>query len=88
MTTPTQFRQQHEQVQLVPPNNTSDELVIEVEVKDVYGKPTYYPICFKSTIFSHIAGTTTLTPTTLKLIKDLGYSIKCTYKMPEEILRL
>lgn len=64
------------------------DLTLTVEVRDVYGKPTYYPACEKSWLISHIAGTTTLTPTTLKLVKDLGYSIKFTYQVPEEVMKL
>ena len=48
---------------------------ITVEVKNVYGVTTYYPICQAAQAFAAIAGTKTLTPATLKQIKALGYTV-------------
>jgi hypothetical protein len=48
---------------------------ITVEIRDVYGKPTVYPICGTAKTFASIAGTTTLTYPTLVRINSLGYQI-------------
>jgi hypothetical protein len=57
---------------------TMDEKTIKIKVKQVYGKDTYYPASDNAKVFAKIAGTTTLTITTLKLIKQLGYAIQAT----------
>lgn len=49
---------------------------IEIEIKDVYGNKTFYPVCEKSKLFASIAGTITLTQGTLALIEQLGYDVK------------
>ena len=48
---------------------------IEVEVKDVYGKQTIYPVGEKAHIFAKMLGTKTLTKDALGHIKELGYKI-------------
>lgn len=48
--------------------------IIKVEVRDVYGRQKVYPICENAKRFARIAGTTTLTFGTLKLIEELGYT--------------
>jgi hypothetical protein len=42
---------------------------------DVYGRRVVYPVCDKAKIFAAIAGTTSLTETTLKCIRKLGFDI-------------
>ncbi len=51
------------------------EKVITVEIKNVYGKQTIYPICDNALVFASIAGTKTLTIDTISKIKALGYTI-------------
>tara|TARA_R100000951_G_scaffold21345_1_gene17773 strand:+ start:305 stop:496 length:192 start_codon:yes stop_codon:yes gene_type:complete len=48
---------------------------IFVERKSVYGADKIYPVCPKAAMFAAIAGTTTLTPATVKLIQALGVEI-------------
>jgi hypothetical protein len=48
---------------------------IHVRVMDVYGRRVVYPVCDKAKVFASIAGTTSLTETTLRCIKKLGYEI-------------
>ena len=48
---------------------------ILVEIKSVYGNERIYPVCEKASLFSKIAGTTTITEETKDLIKQLGYTI-------------
>lgn len=54
----------------------SMNLEIAVIVKDVYGQRKFYPKCDKSKVFASIAGTTTLTESTLKNIARLGYEVR------------
>jgi hypothetical protein len=42
---------------------------------DVYGKRVVYPVCDKAKVFASIADTKSLTETTLKCIRKLGYEI-------------
>ena len=48
---------------------------ITVEIKNIYGENLAYPKCSKAAAFAAIAGTATLTPRVLRLIKNLGYEI-------------
>lgn len=48
---------------------------ITVQVKNVYGEDKVYPVCEKAKLFAEIAGTKTLTESTLKKIKQLGYGL-------------
>lgn len=48
---------------------------ITIQVKDVYGVPTVYPVCEAAKLFADIAGTKTLTHRTLTQIEALGYEI-------------
>jgi hypothetical protein len=48
---------------------------ILVEVKNVYGVQTVYPICEQAKFFAALAGTKTLTPQALKLIKQASYQV-------------
>ena len=48
---------------------------IIVTLKSNYGTETIYPSCLKGHIFAEMAGTKTLTPQTIKLIKALGYTV-------------
>jgi len=49
---------------------------IKVKIKNVYGQDLVYPDCYASRIFAAIAGTTTLTESTLRRIDKLGYDIE------------
>jgi hypothetical protein len=48
---------------------------IKVTIKDVYGEQKVYPSCDDAQRFANIAGTKTLTPTSIEMIKLLGYDI-------------
>jgi hypothetical protein len=48
---------------------------IIVRIKDVYGTQTVYPVCELAIGLAALAGTKTLTPAALKIIKSLGYQI-------------
>lgn len=57
---------------------------IQIEIKRVYGNVVAYPLCPTAKIFASIAGTSTLTSSTLKKIQSLGYSFICkTYDIQE-----
>jgi len=53
----------------------SDLFCIHVRVMDVYGRQVVYPVCDKAKVFASIADTKTLTETTLRCIRKLGYDI-------------
>lgn len=48
---------------------------ITIVAKSNYGTQAYYPVCDNARLFAGIAGTTTLTPRTLRIIKLLGINI-------------
>jgi hypothetical protein len=49
---------------------------ITVEIKNVYGVQTVYPVCAQAKFFAALAGTKTLTTQAVKLIKQQGYSLR------------
>ena len=56
---------------------TPDHLTktITVEIRDVYGKQTIYPVCDKAHTFAALTGQKTLSSRHIEIIKGLGYSI-------------
>jgi hypothetical protein len=61
---------------------------IEVTIKKVYGNRVIYPVCPTARDFARIAGTKTLTPETLRRVRDLGYSIREVYPSQlDEVLK-
>jgi hypothetical protein len=55
---------------------------IVVKVRNVYGNQTVYPVCDAAKLFARIAGHSTLTYTTVDLIKKLGYVIEIEQDQP------
>jgi hypothetical protein len=47
-----------------------------VNSRNVYGTETFYPVSLTAKLFADVAGTKTLTPTVLNLIKAAGYNVK------------
>jgi len=58
-------------------------MFITVDIRTVYGVRAVYPFDQKAGWFAQIAGTTTLTPATVKAIKALGYEVRV--KQPQEM---
>lgn len=54
---------------------------IQIEIKNHYGNTMYYPACDKSRLLARLAGTKTLTPESIRTIKELGYNVHA--KQPE-----
>lgn len=52
-----------------------NESVLEVEVRTACGEERIYPVNKAAKIIAALAGTTTLTDSTLKLAKKLGYKV-------------
>ena len=52
-----------------------NELVLEVKVRTAWGEERIYPVNKAAKIIAAIAGTTTLTDSTLALAKKLGYKV-------------
>lgn len=46
-----------------------------INIKDVYGKPTVYPVNETAKLLADLAGTKTLTPQALAIIAKLGYDV-------------
>ena len=49
---------------------------ITVEVKEVYGNKTVYPVCETAKSFAALARTKTLTFDAIQIIKSMGYEIE------------
>jgi hypothetical protein len=54
---------------------------ITIEAKDVYGRTLYYPACERAELFAKLIDKKTLTPETLAIAEQLGYTINI--KQPE-----
>ena len=52
-----------------------DKVNITVRVTNNYGTHTVYPSCEVARKLAALAGTKTLTPQAIHLIKDLGYTV-------------
>jgi len=52
-----------------------NNLEIMVRIKNVYGTDKIYPVSPNAHLFADIAGTTTLRPSDLKAIQELGYKV-------------
>jgi hypothetical protein len=50
--------------------------VVQIEIKSVYGKPTYYPANEAARLFAAIAETKTLSKGDLRKIKALGFAVE------------
>jgi hypothetical protein len=48
---------------------------IKVEIRNVYGNLSFYPVCDKAKLFAAIAGTKTLTATVLSNVAALGVEV-------------
>lgn len=55
-------------------------MIIEYEVKNVYGVLKAYPVNTAAKIFAEIAGTKTLCVTVLQRAQELGHEIKQVHK--------
>lgn len=51
-------------------------MFITVQIKNVYGNETVYPVCEKAKLFANMLGTKTLTLHALQKIEALGYEIR------------
>lgn len=49
---------------------------ITVKIKSVYGEEKIYPVCTDAQTFADLAGTRTLTISTIEHIKRLGYKVE------------
>jgi hypothetical protein len=59
-----------------------DTMIVQVRVKNVYGTDTVYPANEAAELFAQIAGTKTLTPQTMHLIRRLGYTVELVDQPP------
>jgi hypothetical protein len=61
---------------MTPSSNPNESNTYTVEIHDVYGKPTVYPVCETAKRFAALIGTKTLTNQALMHINALGYTMK------------
>jgi hypothetical protein len=54
---------------------TDQSKTYTVEIRDVYGKQTVYPVCDTARTFAALTGCKTLTDVNLMRINSLGYSM-------------
>lgn len=59
--------------------------VVEVKLVIQYGQRVTVPVSEDAKRFAQIAGTKTLTPGTIALIKELGYRVKVIPTEPSEL---
>jgi hypothetical protein len=52
------------------------KMIAQIEVKEVYGNRTIYPVNDQAKLLAQIAGTKTLTVATLNLAKKLGFTFE------------
>ena len=62
-----------------------NNLEIMVRIKNVYGVEKVYPVSPNAHLFADIAGTTTLRPSDLKAIQELGYRVVIEQKVWEGV---
>lgn len=49
---------------------------VQVQIKNVYGNQSIYPVCDKAKIFANMVGQKTLTLANIEHIKKLGYTVE------------
>ena len=63
---------------------TTQKGTVTVLAKSVYGVTQFYPVCEQAKTLAAIAGTKTLTPQALGLIRNLGFTVEITH--PEVVV--
>ena len=53
-----------------------ETMLAQVEIKEVYGNKTIYPMNEQARLLASIAGTKTLTPLTISKAKELGFQFE------------
>lgn len=49
---------------------------VQVQIKNIYGNQTIYPVCEKAKVFASMVGQKTLTTRDIEHIKKLGYTVQ------------
>ncbi len=55
--------------------NSMSKILIEIELRQVYGADKYYPSNDAAKLLATIAGTVTLTASTIRTAKDMGMEV-------------
>ncbi len=58
---------------------------ILVQIKLVYGQEQIYPVCETAKTFAKMVGQKTLTPTNVRHIKELGYTVNVLNTQPQKL---
>lgn len=60
-------------METVKTNNGDNIMILQVQVKNVYGNKTIYPVCEKAKQYCDLLGTKTFTETHIRKMKEMGY---------------
>lgn len=55
---------------------------IIVAIRNVFGNELIYPVCEKAKLFSQLCGGKTFSPTNIRAIKALGYTVEVKSEVP------
>lgn len=58
-------------------------MIVQIEIKDVYGTSKFYPVNSFAEAFAKIAGTKTLTHEVLHTITDMGFEVEVVTPKPD-----
>jgi hypothetical protein len=58
-------------------------MIAQVEIREVYGNKTVYPLNDQAKLLAQIAGTKTLTTSTVDLAKKLGFHFEVIHSYSE-----
>jgi len=62
-------------MKISPSTDRQGKVTLLVKEREVYGNEVTYPVCETSIKFAKIAGTKTLTPQVIELIKEIGFAV-------------
>lgn len=60
---------------------------ITIRIKNVYGRPLYYPVCERSKLLARLSGKDTLTDSALATIRELGYEVRAAAQELPEVFK-
>lgn len=65
--------------------STETSMVIQVQIKNVYGEERIYPVSPEAKVFAEMLGQTTLTRQNVAKIKQLGYTVAVVTDAPKTL---
>lgn len=58
---------------------------VQVQIRNVYGNETIYPLCEQAKVFASMVGQKTLTSRDIDHIKKLGYTVEVVQAQPSTL---